>query len=312
MKNNTMKNIMVIGSTCVDIIINMDHLPKTEEDIHPTGQSMALGGCAYNTASMIKLFQAPVTLLSPVGTGFYGEYVEKELRKHGFDIAVRVTDQENGCCYCLVEKSGERTFMSCHGAEYTFQKRWMEAFQSVFYEMYYVCGLEIEEPTGMSLIEYLEEQFDSRMPGYEKKQLFYAPGPRGIRISEEKNKRLYALHPVLHINETEALELSGCLQIPQAAETLYSRTGNTVIITLGEKGTYCLEAAGKSYTVPGFSTEVNDTIGAGDAHIGAVMACLSKGMACQTAIKNANLAAAMVVGSKGATLSKEEFDKIRF
>lgn len=43
----TPKKILIIGSTCVDIIINVDHLPKTEEDIHPFSQSMALGGCAY-------------------------------------------------------------------------------------------------------------------------------------------------------------------------------------------------------------------------------------------------------------------------
>lgn len=40
----TPKKILIIGSTCVDIIINVDHLPKTEEDIHPFSQSMALAG----------------------------------------------------------------------------------------------------------------------------------------------------------------------------------------------------------------------------------------------------------------------------
>ena len=43
-----MKPALIIGSTCVDVIINIHHLPKTEEDIHPTSQSMAIGGCAFN------------------------------------------------------------------------------------------------------------------------------------------------------------------------------------------------------------------------------------------------------------------------
>ena len=38
-----MKPALIIGSTCVDVIINIHHLPKTEEDIHPTSQSMAIG-----------------------------------------------------------------------------------------------------------------------------------------------------------------------------------------------------------------------------------------------------------------------------
>ena len=29
------KNVLVIGSTCVDVIIRVDHLPHTEENLHP-------------------------------------------------------------------------------------------------------------------------------------------------------------------------------------------------------------------------------------------------------------------------------------
>lgn len=43
-ENYPMKPALIIGSTCVDVIINIHHLPKTEEDIHPTSQSMAIGG----------------------------------------------------------------------------------------------------------------------------------------------------------------------------------------------------------------------------------------------------------------------------
>ena len=42
------KNVLVIGSTCVDVIIRVDHLPRTEENLHPESQRFAIGGCAYN------------------------------------------------------------------------------------------------------------------------------------------------------------------------------------------------------------------------------------------------------------------------
>lgn len=297
-----MKQVLVIGSTCVDIIINIDHLPRTEEDIHPTSQTMALGGCAYNVAYMMKLFDAPFTFVSPVGSGFYGEYVEKELREGGFDVCVKVPDQENGCCYCLVEAGGERTFMSYHGAEYTFQKKWMDQFKGKTFDMVYICGLEIEEPTGMELLEYLEE--------YPQREIFFAPGPRGIRINKEKMDRIYALHPVLHINELEAKELSGCSRIEQAAEKLKEITQNTVIITLGSQGTYCLQKDGESYHLPGFPVDVVDTIGAGDSHIGAILSALSLGHTYREAVTMANKVSSGVVGIKGSSLTKEEFEKV--
>lgn len=306
MKNKiqTPKKILVIGSTCVDIIINIDHLPKTEEDIHPFSQSMALGGCAYNAASIIRLFGAPHTFISPVGTGVYGDYVRKELKKKGFPLLAEVTDQENGCCYCLVEQSGERTFMSLHGAEYTFNKTWMEPFEQDKFDMTYVCGLEIEEPTGNELLSYLES--------HREQQLFYAPGPRGILIEKEKTDRILDLHPVLHINEAEACALSGCSSAKEAANALFQRTENTVIITLGKNGACCLEQDGSFYQVPAFPAQIVDTVGAGDSHIGAVMACVSLGYNMKEALYAAGRVSAAVVSVKGASLSEEEFSNIIF
>lgn len=293
-----MKPALIMGSTCVDVIINIDHLPKTEEDIHPFSQTMSLGGCAFNVAYMMKLMQAPHTFISPVGGGTYGDYVTKQLKTLNIPIAVSVPEKENGCCYCLVEKDGERTFMSLHGVEYTFQKSWMEAYPADDYSLAYVCGLEVEEPTGIQLIEYLEE--------HPKLQVCYAPGPRGVRIEKSRTDRMLALHPMLHINEQEARDLSGCVNIQTAARALQTITCNTVIITMGSRGTYCLEQDGTSYMVPGVSSvSVVDTIGAGDSHIGAILGCLTLGLPLKTAIAYANQAAAAVIGVKGAMLPPE-------
>lgn len=293
-----MKQALIIGSTCVDVIINIDHLPVTEENIRPTSQSMALGGCAYNVAYIMRLLGASHTFISPVGGGTYGDYVAKQLKQLGVPVAVRVPEKENGCCYCLVEAGGERTFMSYHGVEYTFQKSWMEPYNADNYGLTYICGLEIEEPTGINLIEYLE--------AHPQLEVCYAPGPRGVLIEKSKTRRMMALKPILHINEQEALDLSGCASYQEAADCLHSVTGNTVIITLGGQGTYCLEKTGDSYLIPSSPAEhVVDTIGAGDSHIGSIIACLTKDMPLKDSIAYANRVAAAVVGVKGSSLPPE-------
>lgn len=293
-----MKPALIIGSTCVDVIINLDHLPKTEENLHPTSQTMALGGCAYNVAYMMRLLHAPHTFISPVGTGAYGDFVENQMKKQNIPITVRVPDQENGCCYCLVEATGERTFLSLHGAEYTFQKSWMAPYSASNYDLAYVCGLEIEEPTGIQLIEYLEE--------HKTLTVCYAPGPRGINISQEKNSRIMALHPILHVNEQEALALSGRKNLEDAARILWQKTENTVIITSGAKGAFCLEKDGDAYMVPSVPvTKTGDTIGAGDAHIGTILACLTMDIPLSKAIAYANQVSAAVVSVHGASLPPE-------
>ena len=166
-----MKKILVIGSTVADVTISLDHLPEPEEDIIPGAQKISLGGCAFNVSNMLRLFRVPYTLFSPVGTGIYGDFVKKELEKYdirryaeregqpaaGIDMeALPYPQEENGCCYCLVDKTGNRTFMALHGAEYRFRKEWFSRLNMQEYDRIYVCGLEIEEPTGEQIVDFLE------------------------------------------------------------------------------------------------------------------------------------------------------------
>ena len=74
-----MKNVLVIGSTVIDVIIQIDHLPSAQEDVHVQHQHMSLGGCAYNVSDMIRHFGVPYTLFSPVGTGAYGDFVRTQI-----------------------------------------------------------------------------------------------------------------------------------------------------------------------------------------------------------------------------------------
>ena len=290
-----MKPALIIGSTCVDVILNIHHLPKTEENLRPTAQHMSLGGCAYNVSHIVRLMNAPHTLISPVGSGMYGDYVAKQFEAEGIPVAVRVPDRENGCCYCLVEATGERTFLSYHGAEYTFQQAWMEPYPASDYGLAYVCGLEIEEPTGVNLVAYLEAN-----PSL---QVFYAPGPRVNRIDREKNDRLLALRPMLHVNELEATSWSGQATYQEAAAHLHAITGNTVIVTLGEAGAYCVDRTGRAFLTPATPVQqVVDTIGAGDAHAGAIIAGLTMDWPLERAVAYANRVSAAVVSTRGGRL----------
>lgn len=294
-----MKSVLVIGSTCVDVIIRVDHLPKTEENIHPYSQRFAIGGCAYNVANILGRAGADLTFVTPVGRkGVFGSFVRDHLQTLGFADYVDLPDAQNGCCYCYVESNGERTFVSIHGAEYTFDPSWMERYAQKRFDYAYVCGLEIEEHTGEHLIEYLE----SAPIG----TIVYAPGPRGMRIKKELTDRLFALHPMLHLNSAEAKALSGMDDLDDALRTLHARTGNAIVATLGAEGARCMEN-GALYTVSGKQADhVVDTIGAGDSHCGTMLLGLCRGLSMKDALSMANRVSCAVVQTDGATLSDED------
>lgn len=303
-----MKQTLVIGSTVVDVILSLPALPLQGEDININSSEYRIGGCAYNVYKTIELFKSPALLCSPVGTGVYGRMVREHLKAEGLDPFASI-ETENGCCYCLVEPDGERSFLSLHGAEYLFSRSWMKGVDFSQTSGIFICGIELEETTAPEIVEFVYE--------HPEEELYFAPGPRIMHISPEIMERLFLRRdsagrgPLLHLNEDETLCFTGKASVEEGAAYLAEKTGNSVVVTLGKRGCYCLEKAGMAgQFVPGFSADVVDTVGAGDAHCGALIACLKEGMGLEEACRRANRIGAAVVGIRGAVLDKLRFSMV--
>lgn len=297
-----MKKILVIGSTVVDMIVNVDKLPTSKADIHIKSQRANMGGCAFNVYDIIDKFGCPNILFSPVGGGIYGGFVRNYFESNNISTPISNVKGDNGCCYCFVEESGERTFVSYHGAEYLIHREWLDTIDSEEIHSAYICGLEIEEKTGEDIVSWLED--NRNFPVY------FAPGPRMTRIDKSLLRRLFDVGVIVHLNEDEIAEYAGTGDLKRAMRELNRKTHNTVIVTTGEKGA-CWYDGENFYTARPVKAEtVADTIGAGDSHIGAVMACLYKGMSMQKAVETANKVASRVVQTHGAQLSAEEFSAV--
>ena len=285
------RELLMIGSTCVDVIIPVGRLPKTGDDLQPAYQTFAIGGTGWNACRAALLTGAKLTFLSPVGVGMYARQVEEAFADYGVEIMAR-TERENGCCYCLVEDDGERTFMCIRGGEYEFRKQWLDALPGD-YALCYTCGMEIQDsPAGDNIMDWLE--------AHPETEVFYAPGPRGILMPKERQDRMLAMRPIVHLNEHEILALTGAETQEAGALALHAVTGNIVIVTLGGKGCLCVDKDGSVLYAEGKSVKVADTIGAGDSHAGTMLGCLYQGMALTEAMALANAVAAEVVSREGA------------
>lgn len=295
-----MKQTLVIGSAVVDVIVNIPHLPVTGEDVHISRQTRSLGGCAFLVSDILRHFGAPYSLCTAVGTGIYGDFVGKKLEERGVPIYVR-RPEENGCCYCVVEteKGGERSFIVDHGIEYTFYEEYLEKIDTEQIDSVYVCGLEIEEYTGENILAYLRKH-----PEY---TVYFAPGARIMQIQPERMEAMLSLGPVLHLNEGESLIFTGEKTVEAAARAIFAKTRNAVIVTLGEKGSYCYDGA-DHYAAP-VPAVVKDTIGAGDSHMGSVISARRFGLSFADAIRAANHISSAVVSRESGMLEKEDFAK---
>ena len=49
------KGCIVIGAAMLDIVMEIDQIPKSGTDVYAKGQTMMVGGCAYNAVSYTHL-----------------------------------------------------------------------------------------------------------------------------------------------------------------------------------------------------------------------------------------------------------------
>ena len=294
---------LVIGSTCVDVIIRVPTFPKPGQDVNTDGAKWSLGGTAFNVAKALQKAKSPFVLCSPVGKGVYAEFVEQELKKNKIPVFAKVASQENGACWCLVNKKNEHAFICAHKAEYLFDKKFYKKINFKKVDSVYFCGLEMEEKTSEAEIDFLLEQKSLAAQEGRPLKIFFDPSARVMHIKKSLLKKIWRLNPILHLNQKEAFAITGLDSIPSAAAALCALTKNDVIMTTGKSGAYIYEAATqKGKKIPGAKAKVVNTIGCGDAHLGVCVARIKAGDSLAAAVLAANRYAAKVAETEKASL----------
>ncbi len=291
-----MKKTLIIGSCTVDITVSIPSLPSSAGSVNSNPHVFNLGGCAYNVARVLNLLDVPHLHCTTIGSGIYGEFALKELEKQGIK-PFRLADKPHGACICLVENNGERSFIAYHGIEYSFDKSYLDGICLSDFDSVYVCGLEIEDEGGDQIISFLEENRSLK--------LYFSPGPRLRFIDSKKLDSIFALNPVIHLSQSELFEITKLDNFDLALKRLYERTQNDIIITLGSKGAVVYTGNEKIYK-DAFISNVVDTTGAGDCHIGSYISFIKKGFTKADALQKANYLAAKVVSHEGPALVKAD------
>lgn len=288
---------LVLGAAIVDKIMNVNMLPKSGDDIVASQEITTVGGCAYNVANILNNLEVAHDLVVPVGCGMYGHTIEKDLLNNGYEIFIKDENTDNGYCLCLVENSGERTFITVQGTECELKKEWLDKLDTNKYNKVYISGYELEGKSGAVIAEFLEK--NTHM------EIYFAPGPRITYLDKDIMNRIYNLSPIIHLNDKEASEYTNKSDLHQAIEEIHEKNNNSVFITLGPKGVLYKEKNNAPIIVEGYKAQVIDTIGAGDSHIAGIIGAKSMEYDNISACKIANKIASKVVSTKGPKLENK-------
>lgn len=290
-------DVLIVGSSSVDISISVSSIPRPGETIITPTQSRGRGGKGANQAHAAARAGAKTGFIGSVGEDESGDYILEALHESGVDTAgTRRTEMTSGTAYVIVEESGENAIVVVSASNWTFRDVSETEKQIIRKAPVVLMQLEIPVPTVAEVAAVAKEAGGFVILNAAP----YAPLP----------DELLANIDLLMVNETEAEQLADMQGTPEAFSAKLSAMVPQVLITLGSKGSLFSSAETGLINFAAPKVKATDTTAAGDTFAGAYAAAIVDGQTPQEALKFASSAAALAVQRKGAVESVPYADEI--
>ncbi len=298
-------NLVVVGSSNTDMIMQMDHIPRPGETIIGGEFSMAAGGKGANQAVAAARAGGQVTFVARVGNDLFGEQAIQGFLRDGINVDYIIRDKKaaSGVALIFVAADGENSIGVASGANGRLTPEDIEAARP---------AIEAADALIMQLETPLETvTAAAKIAAAAGVRVILDPAP-----AQPLGDDLLKLVSILTPNESEAEILTG-LKVDdeagaaKAADALRAKGVDTVLITLGSRGTY-IATADTRKMVSAFKVKAVDTTAAGDVFNGSLAVALAEEKPLTEAIRFANAAAAISVTRLGAQPSapkRPEIDK---
>lgn len=265
------------------------------------------GGATMNVAAHLQRYGMDVAFISRVGHDELGAELLAFMTQQGLDTQWVQTGETHltGIAKANVSDSNEVTYKILHPVAWDYIQFDAAAAQQVAESDFFVYGtLAARDRTSReTLLRYLAPSpvrvFDVNL--------------RPPHYSREQVLELLGFASIVKMNEHELREVTGWLTTfeseKQAMAYILERFKlDMFVLTCGAEGAMVLTGGSEYHQHPGFRVEVADTIGSGDAFLGAFLYQTATGHALAASLEFACAAGAFVAGKAGALPAFSETD----
>jgi ribokinase len=269
-------DVVVVGSCNLDLVSTTTHLPSPGETLRTVAYAEHAGGKGLNQAVACARMGARTAFIGCVGNDNAGTMLRELLNSEGIDTSQLVTvDAPTGRAFITVDASGENTIVIVAGANA------------------HIGDTPFTVPLSKVLLAQLEIPLEIVTQVFSQAQnaiTVLNPSPAAALSPELLSLCDYAVP-----NETESEALGG-------TQFLLGSGVNTVITTLGERGAGISNGTSMTPIAP-YKVDAIDTVGAGDAFVGALCAELARGETIEHAARIASIVGALATTVHGAVPS---------
>lgn len=290
-----MKKICVIGSLNMDLVVNVDEMPKKGQTLIGSVFKEVPGGKGANQAVAMARLGADIRMIGKVGKDSFGETLINQLKSDKVNTKyIHREDCASGVAMITVDKNAENSIVVAPGANFKVLEKDIDKCIEAIDESDIVV-LQLETP--INTIKYALQK--SKELG---KYTILNPAP-AVKLEDSIIENVDLLTP----NETELEILSGVKiesedDIKKAANVLIEKGVKELIVTLGSKGSLYINKDNtklkKSYKV-----EAIDTTAAGDSYTGALAVAFAQDKNIDEAMDFASKVGALAVTKEGAQSS---------
>ena len=298
-----MKNICVIGSLNMDLVVNVDTMPKPGQTIIGSNFKEVPGGKGANQAVAMARLNGNVSMIGKVGEDGFGQTLINSLKNDKVDTTyIQTSKGATGVALITVDKNAQNSIVVSPGANFEDKEddidNNIEAIKNSD-----IVVLQLETP--LNTIKYALNKAKEL-----NKYTILNPAP-AVKLDDEIIKNVDLLTP----NETELEIISGVSieteeDIQKAAQIMIEKGVKELIVTLGSKGSLYINKE-KSMFKKAYKVEAMDTTAAGDSYTGALAVALSQDKNIEDAMDFASKVGALSVLKEGAQSSLPTLEDVK-
>ena len=292
----TWPRLLHMGGVVVDFVYRIAKLPEAGGESVARSFETTVGG-GYNVMAAAVASGMGVAYGGGYGQGPYGALIREAMSERGIGMLQPPSvNSDSGTCVVMVTADAERTFVSWPGAEGILEPEDLARVKPQEDDWVFISGYTLSYAgSGPALADWVAS-LPPEVP------VVFDPSPLVGEIPAQRRAAVLGRADWLSCNRAETAAIAGegttAAQADRLIEELCPRARG-IVIRAGSEDSFLRLRDEALMAIPAFQVEARDTNGAGDTHLGAFMAEISRGEGPAEALRYANAAAAISVTRDG-------------